>query len=238
MAYDRKRRVDRIRLGEPLIGRLGAESVVLVDISLDGARIEHHEPVKIGATMRLSFRWNDQQIALGCRVTRCKLERFAVGSDGLTIYHSGLHFTETGESRNIIRQFVLEHIARSLAEQRANARGELPISVEKMPIFRGHSLTANPTEVLHVEGLQSQLPAARVARQTGYISCRLDQNSWRKTHTADPAQPSNGFTVSAAEDLGQIDELCENYRKSDEDGREFIRLLARLSITDAEGGHT
>lgn len=234
MPYQRERRVHRIRLVPPLIARMGMQSVVLVDISLDGAKIEHREPVKTGADVRLTFNWDDEPVDLKARVTRCKLERFSGGSDGLTIYNSGLHFHEVGDAASVLRRMVSVHISRALDEQKANARGVLPVSVDHMPIFRGHTLTANPGEAAEGVELYDQLPAARIARTVGYLCYRLDRNSWKRTRTDDPEQPLNGFTVSASEDLAQIEQLCETYRKADEHGRELIRTLARLSIADGD----
>ncbi|MGH9458208.1 MAG: PilZ domain-containing protein [Thermoanaerobaculia bacterium] len=235
MPYDRKRRVHRIRLAPPLIAQLGSQSVVVVDISLDGARIEHEEPLKTGAELRFGFHWDDEPIQVRAQVTRCKLERFSSGGDGLTVYHSGLRFIDVGSSGATLRRMVTVHITRALDEQRANARGAIPISIEHMPIFSGHTLTANKKESAAAIELHEQLPTARIARHSGYICYRLDHNSWKRTRTADPGQPGDGFTVSATEDLAQVEQLCETYRKADQEGREFIRLLARLSITEGEG---
>lgn len=234
MPFSKRRRVHRIRLATPILGRLGGQSVVLVDISLDGAKIEHHEPLKIGAEPLLAFDWDDRTIALRTRVTRCKLERFAgSGGDGLTVFHSGLLFTDPDEERDALKAMIATQISRALEEQKANARGQLPVSVERMPIFREHTLAATPQEAAAAIGVRDQRPVARIARESGYICCRLDRNSWKKTRTNSPEQPENGFTVSASEDLEQVEQLCETYRNGDGPAREFIRTLARLSISES-----
>jgi hypothetical protein len=233
MPFSKRRRVHRIRLSPPVLGRLGGASVVLVDVSLDGAKIEHSEPLKIGAAGTLSFDWEEGKIALRAKVTRCKLERFAgSGGEGLTVYHSGLLFTDPDEERDDLKAWISRHISRALEEQKANARGQLPVSVDHMPIFRDHTLAATPREAATAIGSRDQRPAARIARESSYICCRLDRNSWKKTRTRSPQQPENGFTVSASEDLEQVEKLCETYRNGDGPAREFIRTLARLSISD------
>jgi hypothetical protein len=233
MPFSKRRRVHRIRLAAPILGRLGGQSVVVVDVSLDGAKIEHHEPLKTGAEATLSFDWERGHISLRTRVTRCKLERFAgSGGDGLTVFHSGLVFTNPDSERDALKTMISTHIGRALDEQKANARGELPASVESMPIFREHTLAATPKQAAAAIGERDQRPVARIARETGYICCRLDRNSWKRTRTNDPEQPENGFTVSANEDLEQIEQLCEAYRKADGPAREFIRTLARLSTSE------
>ena len=51
----RTRRVQRIHLPQPLIARLGASQVTVIDIAILGARVEHHTPLTAGAFSRLAF---------------------------------------------------------------------------------------------------------------------------------------------------------------------------------------
>ncbi|HEX8152609.1 MAG TPA: hypothetical protein VF698_05760, partial [Thermoanaerobaculia bacterium] len=87
MQSPRTRRVQRVHLAQPLVARLGSTHVVLVDVSVLGARVEHHIPLLAGGRTRLFFRWNDEEIEADVRIVRSRLERFSVGSDGLTVYH-------------------------------------------------------------------------------------------------------------------------------------------------------
>jgi hypothetical protein len=127
-------------------------------------------------------------------------------------------------------------ISRALEEQKLNARGVMPEhDVSKMPIFRyGGQLTANPTDVAEAVGSVA-LPTSRIAKESGYICYHLENNTWRKKRTQDPGQPAEGFTISATEDHGQADLLCEAYLKSDKEGRRMIQLFAQLSIVEGEG---
>jgi len=234
----RSRRVQRIHLALPVTARFGSHQVVLVDISVLGARIEHHVPLgtATGSTANLAFRWEDEDVAMDCRVVRSRLERFSVGADGLTVYHSGLEFVEpTTDARATLKRIIGGFIARALYEQKLNARGVVPTSVEKMPIFRHGQLTENRSDVAEAIG-SSALPTARIAKQTGYICFQMEKNrTWKKKRTHDPSQPAEGFTVSADEDQAQIQMLCEAYEKSDHDGRKMIQLFAQLSIIEGEG---
>jgi hypothetical protein len=234
----RSRRVQRVHLGVPLMARLGATSVVVVDISVLGARVEHPIPLgtAAGGTARLTFTWEDDEIVAECRIVRSRLERFSVGADGLTVYHSGLEFLDVGkETKEILKQRIGIFIARALHEQKLNARGVLPESVEKMPIFRSGQLTENRADVAEAIG-SSALPTSRIAKESGYVCFQLENNhTWRKKRTHDPGQPSEGFTISATEDQLQMEMLCEAYAKSDRDGRKMIQLFAQLSIAEGEG---
>ncbi len=230
----RKRRVQRIHLAQPIVARLGTAPVVLVDISLLGARVEHHMPMSAGARATLSFVWDDEKVETECRIVRSRLERFSTGADGLTVYHSGLEFEDmNGQVKARLKALIARFIARALEEQKLNARGVIPQhDVSNMPIFRyGGQLTANP-EKLQV---QTQLPTSRIAKESGYICYHLENNTWRKKRTHDPGQPAEGFTISATEDRAQADLLCDAYLKSDKDGRRMIQLFAQLSIMEGEG---
>ena len=55
MQFPRTRRVQRVRHAPPLITRLGTAQVVLVDISVMGARIEHHTALTAGSRARLAL---------------------------------------------------------------------------------------------------------------------------------------------------------------------------------------
>lgn len=233
----RTRRVQRIHLPQPLVARLGASQVVLVDISILGARVEHHTPLTAGAFSRLAFTWNDQEIAAEVRIARSRLERFSTGPNGLTIYHSGLEFEQVAdEIRARLKRMIESFISRALEEQRLNARGVMPQhDASHMPIFRfGGQLTANTKDVRESIG-SSVLPTARMTAQSGYVSYCFENHNWRKKRTHDPEQPIEGFTISANEDHSQAELLCQAYESSDLDGRKMIQLFAQLSIADGEG---
>lgn len=235
MDFPRTRRVERVHLPQPLVARLGSARVVLVDVSVLGARVEHHVPLTTGAISTLAFEWEGETIEVECRIIRSRLERFSVGPDGLTVYHSGVEYTQVAAwTAKQIKAMIALFISRALEEQKLNARGVLPQhDVTKMPIFRyGGQLTANMKDKEGAEGL---LPTARVVRETGYVCYRLENNQWRPRRTHDPGQPPEGFTISALEDRTQIEMLCSAYEKSDREGRRLIQLFAQLSIVEGEG---
>jgi hypothetical protein len=228
--------VQRVHLAQPLVARLGSAQVVLVDLSVLGARVEHHVPLIAGAISRLAFEFEGDEMVLESRIVRSRLERMSVGSDGLTIYHSGLEFQHAeGEMRGRLKTIIGRFIAAALEEQKLNARGVLPQhSVDRMPIFRfGGQLTSNAKDK-EMAGT-AVMPTVRIAKETGYVCYALENNSWRRKRTHDPGQPLEGFTISATEDHTQAEMLCDAYRRADRDGRRLIQLCAQLSIMDGEG---
>lgn len=226
----------RVHLAHAVMAKLGSAQVVLVDVSVLGARVEHHMPLIAGAHSRLWFTWEGEEIFADCRIVRSRIERFSSGADGLTVYHSGLEFEEmTDEMRARLKKMIERFISRALEEQKLNARGVVPEhDVNRMPIFRsGGQLTAN-TKDRELTALPFHL-AARVAKETGYICYHLENDRWRRKHTHDPGQPADGFTISASEDHEQVELLCDAYRKSDAGGRRMIQLFAQLSLVEGEG---
>jgi hypothetical protein len=219
------------------MAKLGAAQVVLVDLSILGARIEHHSPLSAGAHSRIAFSWEGEPLDVECRIVRSRLERFSTGADGLTIYHAGLEFVNmAADVRAKLKRIIAVFITRALEEQKLNARGVIPQhDVAKMPIFRrGGMLTANSKDVKESVGAAA-LPSMRVAKESGYVCYQLDHNIWRRKRTHDPGQPLDGFTISALEDSEQADMLCEAYLRSDSEGRRMIQLFAQLSIMEGEG---
>ena len=236
MQSPRTRRVQRVHLAQPLPAKLGSAQVVMVDLSLLGARVEHHVPLIAGAHVKLVFEWESELIAVDCRIVRSRLERFSVGADGLTVYHSGLEFDAPPPATKAkLKRILSGFIMRALEEQKLNARGVPPQhSLDRMPIFRfGGQLTANAKD--RAGAGSAVLPVARVAVETGYVCYAFENSHWRMKRTHDPGQPSEGFTISANEDRDQAQLLCDAYSRSDRDGRRFIQLCAQLSIMEGEG---
>lgn len=232
----RTRRVQRVHLAQPIPARLGLAQVLLVDVSVLGARIEHHLPLSAGSHAALAFGWEGEEIASHCRIVRSRLERFSVGTDGLTVYHSGLEFEEMQpEMLGRLKAMIARFISRALEEQKLNARGVMPEhDVDRMPIFRfGGQLTADVKD--KEVALPSYLPLSRLAKETGYVCYALENNHWRRKRTHDPGQPPDGFTISATEDAAQAELLCDAYQRADRDGRRLIQLCAQLSLVDGEG---
>lgn len=226
------RRVQRVHLPQPLVARLGSAQVAVIDISILGARIEHHSPLIAGAESRLVFTWEGEEIAIACRIARSHIERLNSDGEGLTVYHSGLEFDVMNpDTKSKLKDLVGLYISRALEEQKLNARGAIPDhDADKMPIFRfGGQLSADERNVAG----SARLPIARVVKQTGYVCYQLERDRWRRKRTFAPDQPPQGFTVSAAEDPAQAALLCEAYLKADRDGRKMIQLFAQLSIIES-----
>lgn len=225
-----RRRAERIRLSKPFVCRLGSHGIVLIDISNYGARIEHYTRLERGSERTLRLRWNEEPVAMPAEIVSCRIERFVPGDQGLTVYRSGLRFLqESGPEFEKIKRMTSAYRAGALVEQVANAKGFAPPTRGEMPIFRDGTLATNRYDV-DARNDEHLLPERELARKVGFVRFWFEKNRWQKKWTLDPNQPQEGFTVSANEAWEQIESLCHLYQTSNEEGRNFIRLLAEASV--------
>ncbi len=108
-----KRRIQRVEPDYPVVGQLPAGNVIVADLSIVGARVEHQFPLAAGRRVRLDFSCEGETLSLLCDVTRCKLQRSS-GRFGV-VYTSGLRFCDPPESacktlRRVIAGFVTRRL--------------------------------------------------------------------------------------------------------------------------------
>jgi len=204
-----RRKVSRVKLPQPLVGRAGRARIFLVDASVEGIRVAHQGTVPaVGQSCRVELEWQGHPIELDCEVIHSSIFKLSKASGEKSIYHAGLRIANAdAKSRATLKQLVADCVARALDEQKANARG--------MPA------------------------TAALSFQTGkgndFIRCELVDGVWRRTSTNRAEQPPNGFTISAEEDREQIELLCQTFEAADTAGRKLIRTLAEMSISKSEG---
>ena len=206
---EERRRYQRASLVRPHPARVGVARVYILDISLNGVRIAHQGTLPPpGRECALAFEWEAHPIELRCEVTRNVLDRLAKSAAEKSVYHAGLNIVDADrQSRDELRKMIAALVARALDEQKANARG---VPAEAAQCFQ----TGKGTEFLRFE---------------------LINGAWRRTATTRPDQPAHGFTISAEEDRGHIEMLCNTFENTDEPGRNLIKMMAELSISQAEG---
>ena len=230
-----RRKRTRIALTRGVIARFGTQGVVMIDASESGARIEHFTKLELGRIASFRFDWKGAEVTSTARVVSCRVHRFVHGDQGATVFQSGLQFIDyVGASQTKLKEMVSTAVARSLAEQLANARGIGPVTESDMPVFRqgvvtAKGLAAKPEEVARL------LPKSEILVDRGYIRCTLVNNiRWDKKWSRTPEPPLEGFTVLATEPAEHVDQLCENYLHGNAEERDLIRLLARVSVEHNE----
>src|SRR5215212_4698265 len=126
----------------------------------------------------------------------------------LPLFESGLEIEDVrGESAATLRALIESHVLRALDERKANARGVPPTAAQSFQ-------TGKASELLRHE---------------------LVRGAWRAITTSDPSQPPNGFTISAAEPLPNVELLRMTFADSDSSGRRLIQQMAEMSISRTEG---
>lgn len=234
-ARPERRKKKRIALTRGVMARYGTLDVIMIDISESGARIEHFTQLNVGRKSRFRFDWQQTGMELEAAVVSCKIHRLAHEDEGTTVFQSGLFFTDyVGDTASRIHEMVNMLVARSLAEQVANARGIGPVIERNMPVFRSGVVAMSGLEPAG-DDKNRRIPKSQIVVDRGYVRCTLtNRDSWTKKWTRSPEQPDDGFTVPATESADHIDELCETYVSADSDGRKLIQLLARLSVEKYE----
>lgn len=215
---DNRRRAERVRLVMPRAARLGVLNVVLSDVSIAGAGIQHHVQVAPNTVLPLVFRWEKQNLEVGCRLVRSRLELFTRGDSSLRVYHSGVEFIENDDHRHTVRDVIAVRVARALDRQIADAHATEPLDVPASDSSGGINL--NMLFPLFT-------PAGR-----GYVRCTYERGRWRRELVNTPDQPENGFTISAHESPEEIDLLCKTYGTALHEERRLIRIFAQLSVCE------
>lgn len=231
-----RRKKQRVKLTRGLIARFGTVGAVILDITDSGARIEHFVRLELGRKARFRFDWQQKAIEVEATVMSCRVHRFAHGDDGTTVYQSGLFFSAfVDDAADRLREMVAAIVARSLAEQVANARGIGPVTEKNMPVFRSGVMTAGGLDPAQAKQEKRFIPSAEVVVDRGYTRCTLINNRrWEVKWTRSAEQPEEGFTVLATEPAEHIEQLCETYLHATSDQRQLIRLLAEVSVERQE----
>ena len=229
--FRRRRGLDRLRFPSPLPARLGDARVVLRDLSAEGAGVLHQRQVPRNYRCLLVFEWEGKQFEMQCSVTRTSLERERHGPLSLTVYHSGLLFSDpASETEETMQQVIAVRVAMALERQRSNALAVSLESARELP----------PLEFEDGEGLSSSIDLSsffipRDTRPRVFIRCILSDGRWVRQVCVSPEQPADGFTVAADEPEAEIELLCLSYQQANEEGRRMIRTFAHLSVTEPAG---
>lgn len=103
-----RREFQRLHLTRPADGWFGDYAIKLLDVSANGALIEHDEDVPTGARALLRFYWRDTEVEIMAETVRGEHDQ------------SGLAFVETSE---VLMELIAESAREVLKAQEANARG-------------------------------------------------------------------------------------------------------------------
>lgn len=121
---------------EPLVGSYGAASVLLLDIGERGAQIEHAQPLRLGTTARLWFKWGHVTVSLQAVTVWSHLSK-KPNDKGKYLYHSGLRIEHAEESlRDALRDLASRGVLKLDVESMERKRQRL---LDKQRAMTGHS---------------------------------------------------------------------------------------------------
>ena len=203
-----RREFQRLNLLKPILGTVNGQGVLILDIGIGGAFIEHYGQMSPGDQFRLGFVSEGASLEFVCEVRRSFVVRLA--SDESKVSHTGARFLQaTGDSAALLEKMIASFISRILEAQRANARGDLSLS--------------------HGETILARLGDAQRMRARGCVTHSFVDGQWTAIRGDSPNQPDDGFTVAAFEDEEEVTMLRRAYETADAEGRRLIRLIADLS---------
>lgn len=190
---------------------MGERDAMIVDIDVDRLLIDHDDAIDAGEMRNVEFTFEDQRFAFSASV-ESRAPRLVLGQK---LWRSVLALPEhENDSRLRLAEAVSAYSSRVLQALEANALGS--------------------REDNRVDGDETITMLGAAARLGGgsFIVYSFDGTSWTKRTTLLPAQPDEGFTISSAEVAAQVEELCRAYETADEEGRELIRTMARMSVEE------
>jgi hypothetical protein len=200
--YTRQRKIERVRLQQPVPAVADGERAYVVDASVRGVRLSHKGFYSQGTKHDVEFEWDGKPIRFigETRWTRADRES---ARDG--VYQSGIEIADIRTDSDKTLRGLVEHcVERALDEQKANARGIPPVAASLTPGDQSHLYTRH--EFVH--------------------------GVWQKLTTSDAQQPHSGFTVPSSESRTQVEMLRAAYEVADDSMRQAIRRIAQLSIDD------
>jgi hypothetical protein len=199
----------------PRPARFATYEVVLVDLSLKGAGIQHPNQIPPGTKSTLRFRLEREYHELTCEIKRSKLQLVRQGANTLQIYRSGLQFTGLEGQIETIKEALRKRVQRAIARQQADA-------------------FSNAEAMNGIDESSGAIPLAALAswmETRPYVRCMLERNGrWKSEKVDSPEQPANGFTVSSDEGDKEIDLLRRAFEKANEEQRRLIRVFAQITL--------
>lgn len=212
----RQRRVQRLKLEQPIGGRLDDQPVKVLNISLQGALMESSEQRRVGGTT-IFLPWDDGSPGLECKVRRCELVRF--GSFDHSTYQIAVDYSGASlESKSRLRQFLVDLLKGAIDDWKRNAAVGPDQQVESFPMFD-----------VGVSEIMAELGSSTASKRVWH---RLLDGEWVSTNVASTLQPLDGFCVTSDIDSEELTLLKESYEQSDATGRQFIRLLASVAASE------
>lgn len=194
-----------LRLAKPIPATVGGQHVLVLDLGPSGALLSGQCDYDQGAEHELAFFDGHTSVRVRALVT-------GVADHGVSPHRDLLvRFQEQGSG---LAEFVARYEDQIHRAEVANAEGHLEQNV--------------------IDGDRTLSDLGSAARSNEpLLRCRLTSRSWTREITSEREQPSDGFTISAAETEDQVTLLQLAYEESDDEGRNALRAFAAASLPAA-----
>ena len=161
MTIDDQRSGDRFIATMPIPGTFSVTPVSVINLSDQGACIEHAQPLRLAARGRLTFRFGDVASSAGALIVWSHLSK-TPNESGKYLYHSGLRIEDNIEEFGaavwqLIRQHVLLRDLDSLERKRKRLH-ERAVAQKTRPIVKVIARDeVPPDEVLLIQHARERL---------------------------------------------------------------------------------
>ena len=123
--YTRPRKIERVRLQQPVPAKAGGETAYVVDASVHGVRLSHTGWFSQGTKHDVEFEWDGRPIRFVGEIRWSRADREARNG----VYQSGIEIAKIpSDSEQALRGLIEHCVERALDEQKANARGAPPLA--------------------------------------------------------------------------------------------------------------
>lgn len=202
---EERRAAERFSLPEPVPAGLGTTGVHIIDISPNGARVQHEERIVVGAKLDFRIDWEGHAARIRVRVARSELG--ARSPEGKLLYITGLVFEQsTPESDGVVTSLL--RWANPSKYQTAAPPPPDSFGDSSNPFLRAGDL---------------EVP--------DFIRCDLVENRWKTSYVSSPDQPADGFTITR--DRGsEVRDLQRVYEIADPETRRMMRNAFAVQIKD------
>ena len=215
-----RRGAPRHTVPEDVTAQVSGVEVRLLDLSLVGAKVEHHDRFGLSSP-QLTMTWRGNMAAVAVRAARSEI----VGRQGTRlVYETGLHFVDLNSiSRGFISS-ILNAVATGLDA------ASVPRSSEQPP----------PTGVAETKSVedswtrQVQLLKQELDEDFPYAQFRLTATGWQKEYVTSPAQPEDGFTIPR--DRRDFDELQRTFEAADVETRRMMGIALESQLSNPIAG--
>ena len=136
--HTRPRKIERVRLQEPVPAKADGETAYVVDASVHGVRLSHKGLFSQGTKHDVEFEWDGRPIRFVGEIRWTRADREARNG----VYQSGIAIAKIPtDSEKALRGLVEHCVERALDERKANARGVPPLAASFRPGTQSQTYT-------------------------------------------------------------------------------------------------